>query len=311
MIFTPVVSICVFAAVLCGVCQAAENTVGRTAIGDKEIAAVVERAKSDPQVLWEIKNAPIDKAFQPLADLWFTGRYLVEQRLNSRKVGEENERQWLDFQKQAGRDPDTAERIFPVAGEVLFSHPDLEAYLTVELQKANNFLTDYYVHHRDTPGKTLDPNIVNECLGVAMRMPGDGAFRVVGSFLSAPDFPDLDRGDIRPRAPAKGAQSGMAHLAKVRLGEDIPNDPKNVEATRKWWAENQHRFAAKPKPESQSATPAPASVVAGTPQPPPPLTTGAAAVTAQGNKRWLLAAVAGLFVVLATGAWLYSRSART
>lgn len=295
------------------VCYAGAEAPKAATLAREEIPATIERAKSDPNILWELKDAPIDQTFQLLSDLWFHGRAMHEQRLNSRKISEENEREWLAQQKRIGRDPDTAERLFPVAGDVLFNHPNLEAYLTVQLQLVNNYMTEGF----ENPGRRQSVMVDNPhgkmvtCLGIARRIPGDGAFRVVGSFLSAPDYPDLPRGDIRPRAPAKSSQKAMAILAKERLGIDLGED---VEATRKWWAENKSRFDAKPKPKSKPETAeAVAPPTSNSPQSPPQTAApiAAAAAEVQPSKRWVFATVGALLALLATGVWFYSRSARS
>lgn len=225
---------------LCGICNAAGELPKAVPSTENEVAAVIERAKVDPSILRELKDAPIDKIFQPLHDLWSEGMYLRELRLN---VNENNQKERLALQKKIGADPDTAERLARVAFEVLLSKPDLEAYITGRLQIINTYFTD--ARAWKYPGPMFDASgEAGSLLRVAIRVPGAAAFRMVGPYLSVPDEPDLPRGVIARSAPARTAQVMMEYLVKERFGIDLGRD---VKATRKWWAENKHRFEVEPK----------------------------------------------------------------
>lgn len=301
--------------------QAAEGlarpkTEERSTMSDEDVAAVIERAKSDPNVLWELQNVALDKTFLPLRRFWGSGEGLREMRLNSRRRGEDSEREWIELQKSIGRDPEIAERLFPVAKEVLLSHPNLEDFLASNLQRENERVTSYY---KGISGDRTEPP--RECefipydltyqglLNFLPKIPGDGVIHIAGSFLSSPYFPPQDQGDYTRKSPAGMARGMLAKLVKDRHWEEIPQD---IEGARKWWSENQHRFAA--KLESQSVAPVlaigetPASKLAASPThsaPAIPTTT-----FTMDSQVWLFAVIGGLAVLLVASFWFYSRSAR-
>jgi hypothetical protein len=278
----------------------------------EEIAAIVERAKSDPSVLWELKDAPIDKTYKPLWRLWGNGEESHKQRMNSRRYGTEKE--WIASEKRSGSDYETAERLFPVARDVLLSQPNLEAYITVCLQRQNDRQTTYAKTGDYPPfDPAYDPNMdFKSLLFFVEKVPGDAAIRMAGSFLSSPHWPRQDHGDYVEYSPASWARGTLAKLVKERFGEEIPKD---VEEARTWWAQNQHRFALKPKSnaETRPATPSPSTAVAPkqTAAPLPAAAVAATPVTEHQTNLWLLAAAGGLLLAFGAGLLLRKRCDRT
>jgi hypothetical protein len=285
------------------------QTKERSGVSDAEVAAIVAKAKSDPEILRELKDAPLEKAFRALNELWATGEGLSEQRANARRRGDEAEREWIEMQNRIGRDYETPERSFPIARDILLSHPDLEAFITSSLQHENSRLTDFYTK----PGEPRNYEFVDPALGypsllfLLNKIPGDAAIRMAGSFLSSPYFPPRNHGDYAEVSPASAARGTLAGLVRARLQENIPED---IEAARQWWVENQHRFAAAPGSQSESPTRLPKTAERTSQSVSSPFPTAAAAtadVAKHEINTWLLAGVAGLLVLLAAGLWFYRR----
>lgn len=226
----------------------------------EDVNSVLERAKTDPSVLWEIRNAPLDLTREALQHLWFSGEHALERRESARRRGEEQ--QWVEQEHKVHRDPDTDVKIFPTARDVLLSYPELESYLSAKLQARTQAISkavnDYEARYHIF-GFSVDTGDYTQLMVVAYHMPGDMAFRLLGPCLFSPYFPPLDHGDVMEDSPASGALSAVYALARDRLGEEIPKD---IEGARRWWRENEQRFAIQPpvlKPPLGAAKSSPSS----------------------------------------------------
>src|SRR5687768_9329917 len=83
---------------------------------NEEIHRIVEEAKADPQQLQRLKDYPYELVFPVLKRVWLEslGQNKTRQHvLKSR--GREAEIEWVETEKSIGRDPDAADKLFPVA----------------------------------------------------------------------------------------------------------------------------------------------------------------------------------------------------
>ncbi len=265
-----------------------------------EVDRILMRAEADPSALWELKDAPIDLTYRELQILWGRGEASIERREMARKRGKEKE--WLDLEKKVNRDPDVDARFFPVARDVLLSHPNLEPYISKKME----YFKDVLLRARTDPesrNKSEYSEVLGEYKGYiffATRLPTDMGFRIAGSFLSSPYFPEQDHGDFIEPSPAACALGSLSDLAKKRLGEEIPKD---IEAARKWWRENEHRFAIKPPPAPAPELPAPDSPAASDPPVPPiiqALPVAESPPAPASRSRWLPATAIAAVLLVAT-----------
>ena len=206
------------------------------------VQRVVERSKQNPEILRELSGAPLDLIMTPLWELYSIGYFTTKQREGAKQAGEE--REWLKTEAIAGRDPDYLAKAYPIAWEIVTSHPDFEwtvgskltemtFVLNEEQPKPSTQRSQRYAEINSDYGRQLS---------VAIRAPGDMAFRLLGPCLFSPYYPDIDHGDATSSSPATHARGALANLLKKRYGEDLPQD---IEAARAWWKANEHRFAGK------------------------------------------------------------------
>jgi hypothetical protein len=206
---------------------------------------ILEQSKLQPEALWELKEAPVQEVFEPLRDLWLRNELLVQQRANVKAAG--REREWMEMQQRHGIDVDKAAAIFPIALEVLLNHSDIESYIIVQLDGIKNTLSEGPESRRERPqayAEAFHDHI--PLLQFAAKMPGDAAFRIVGSFLDAPHYAPENLGGITVASPAAHATGALQALVKERLNGELPSS--DVDAARTWWTENSIRFARKPEP---------------------------------------------------------------
>ncbi len=248
----------IFGAAIYG--SAADAPKGDSAWSQGRVSEVMERSKTDPDALWELKEAPLELIERPLGDIWMIGASRMEDRLSMKKDG--REAVWLATQAQVGLDPEYSARIFPIAREVILSHPEFEPNLAAKLQHMTAVLNraasdEYYRYHSpDVPGTASD---YSQLLSYAGRTPKDMAFRLVGPCIYSPYFPDRDHGDVMEASPATWARETLAIIAREHLGEEIPKD---IEEARRWWEANEQRFAIQPpvlKPPLGAAKSSPSS----------------------------------------------------
>ena len=240
--------------VVLGVCTASVVLAdqGESAWTSERVGKIAERGKTDPDVLWELKDAPMTLVYDTLTSFWMTHWSNVISRLDMKKKGREAE--YLAEEVKFGHDPEYSARVYPIARDVLLAHPDYEAYLTGKLQHlTENMLrssTDEEYHRKNLiPGADVD---YRRYLAVAYWTPGDMAFRMIGPGVFGLDHPVLDYGDYEVSSPATHARRHLADLAKERLSEEIPDD---LEGARQWWRNNEHRFAPKPPPPPRTPVP--------------------------------------------------------
>ena len=212
---------------------------------------VIQQSVTNPNALWELKDAPLELIYTDLRGIWMTHASLVEDRMAMKKEGREAE--WLEVQAKTGRNPDYSQRAYVVARDVLLAHPDFESYLSGRIGHMSEVLLRkeadgaFQQNNADVPGADVD---YSRLLDVAYRTPGDTAFRIIGPCLFGAYYPVRDYGDYTVSSPAVVAHGLLSSLARERLQEEIPKD---VEGARSWWQSNAHRFATKPAPGPPTA----------------------------------------------------------
>ncbi len=223
----------------------------------EKVKAILAKTKTDTNALWELKEAPIELIYGDLSDLWFSGIHFGRDFENERSKGREAE--WREMQKISHTDVDYFFRMLPVVRDFTLSNPNVEEFLSLRLKHYKDVLTEKS-NYTDAQRKEYYAvsDVYSGELGFASLLPTDVALRLIGPFLFTVYYPDADLGDYTVSSPATVARSALAKVAKKGLHEEIPED---IEEARKWWKDNEHRFAAKPP-----AAPAPTEI----PTPPAP-----------------------------------------
>ena len=202
--------------------------------------ALVERSKTDISELHELDEAPLHIIFPYLKDLWCNGQFTVENREIARRKGEEKD--FLEMETRANRNPDYLAKAYPIARDILMSHSDFEWTLKSELERMTYDLNNLEKDERQWKQWVEAKSSFSGKLGFAALIPGDGAFRIIGPCLFSPYHPQIDHGDALEDSPAEHARKALSAILKKRYGEDLPED---IEAARAWWKANEQRFAEK------------------------------------------------------------------
>lgn len=219
------------------------NTVGAELPTTREAAwAIVERSKTDLNALDELKGASLEISLPALRELWTMGEYTTKNWIGSREAGREQE--FFEMEASVHRDPHYLAKAYPIARDILMSHPDFEwtmqsklDRMTYVLNAAEPILTgDLSNEYRDAH------NGYQQELNFAARIPGDAAFRIIGPCLFSPYFPTSYDDDAPRRSSADRARNTLERILKERYSEDLPKD---IEEARAWWKANEKRFAAK------------------------------------------------------------------
>ena len=209
----------------------------------EEAGDIVTRSKKDPDALQEFKGASLEVMMPPLREIWTMGDYVMDMWEAVRKSGEEKE--FLEHQALAHRDPYYYAKALPIARELLMSHPDFEWTVLTKLGRMN------YVLNAGRPDmgtaairEWVEANgAYPRDLDFVALIPGDAAFRIIGPCLFSPYSPMYMDWDLPIESPASRARSKLEWLLKKRYGETLPKD---IEEARAWWKANENRFAAKP-----------------------------------------------------------------
>ena len=160
------------------------------------------------------------------------------------------------MEAKCGHDSVYLAKVFPIAREVLTSHPDFEWTVASKLGRMIYVLNEEEarpIMKRNNEWREALSDFPQE-LGLARLVPGDAAFRLLGPCLFSPYYPELNHGDATQSSPAAAARGTLAQLLKERRGEELPKD---IEAARAWWKANEQRFAEKesPAPKTHAASP--------------------------------------------------------
>lgn len=197
---------------------------------EKKISAVVVDARSNPHALRELGDAPLTKTFDTLMRLWKEDRQ--DQQVKAALQGSGGLPRWGSSPVRTGRE----------AREVLERHADWEKVAVSKL----NRLKELFATGRG-PGEAASRKELvaayeeaSDILDFAVVHNGNQGYRVIASFLSAPDSIRARlRGQVK-LSPAALGRDALATRLGQRWNETIPGDIAGVRA---WWAENQGRFA--------------------------------------------------------------------
>jgi hypothetical protein len=198
-----------------------------------------------------------------------------------------------------------------IAKDILATHPGTEDLLTKTLKLKSEELKSWYgrepgSHYLIThkPNNNAPPWDI--LLGFAHTLPGNQAFRIVGSFLmDAPYHPPVNADDADIVSPADHAYGFLAMLIHKRLPDE--RVPQNYQEGVEWWKKNAARFAMTPeekaaKEAAMAKMEAAAKAAAATPAPkttPVPAVAAAAPQAAVAVSWWLLAVAAVVALLLA------------
>ncbi len=219
-----------------------------------EVAAIIEesKAKKDPALLHKLKGASLDVMLPVLRQFWMLGQHSAQNLFDGRNAGQEEE--VLRSEASVNRDPKYFSEAYPIARDMLISHPDFEWTMQTKLSRMT------YVLNAEQPIRSTERS--NEYtnansyfpleLGFARHIPGDAAFRIVGPCLFSPYFETYMEIDAPISSPANWALGTLSQLLKERYGEELPKD---IEAARAWWKANENRFAAKEAVSPKSPNP--------------------------------------------------------
>lgn len=197
---------------------------------NKKISAAVVEARSNPRALHELGDAPLTKTFDTLMHLWKEDRQ--DQQAKAAPQGAAAPRHFGSSPVRTGRE----------ARKLLERHADWEKFTVSKLDR----LKELFDTQRG-PGKAASRKELmaayeeaSDILDFAVVHNGNEGYRVIASFLSAPDsiHPHL-RGQVK-LSPAALARDALATRLVERWNESIPGD---IAGARAWWAENQGRFA--------------------------------------------------------------------
>ena len=186
---------------------------------------ILEESNSNPAALRRLDQAPIQQIFEPLRHLWLQNETIATSSENRR----------------LSSDPEKALEIARNAKEALLAHEDLESYLSARLDEIKTIMVEGPEAHERTYAVAVHEQTV--ILDFACHLPGDMAFRIVGSYLDAPHFPPVQDFDMWIGSPAACAAGDMIVLVNERLGQSLP---RNVSAVRSWWDQNKTKFALPP-----------------------------------------------------------------
>ncbi len=220
----------------------------------EEVSAIIEesRAKKDPTLLHNLKGSSLDVLLPGLRELWSMGEYTTENWKNSRNAGREKE--FLEMEASVNRDPKYSSEAYPIARDILISHPDFEWMMQTKLGRMTYVLNaEQSIRSSERSDEHTKANSdYPQELGFARRIPGDAAFRIIGPCLFSPYFETYMDIDAPISSPADWARGALSQLLKERYGEDLPKD---IEAARAWWTANENRFAAKEDASPKSPNP--------------------------------------------------------
>ena len=205
------------------------------------VEQIIQRSKQNPEALRELSEAPLDLIMTPLWELYSIGEHTSRNWTAARQNNDEKE--FLEMEAKCNRDPAYLAKVFPIARDVLTSHPDYEWTVGSKLTEMTFILNEEWPKpstHRSRRFGEAGSHYGRQ-LSFAMSAPGDMAFRLLGPCLFSPYYPDMDFGDSSSSSPATNARGALANLLKKRYGEDLPND---IKAARAWWKTNEQRFAA-------------------------------------------------------------------
>ena len=208
------------------------------------VEAVIRRSATDSSALLELKDAPLDLIMPYLRSLLFESADAARRLQECRQGG--NEKEFIASEKEAGRDVERLSNRLPLVQNIMMSDPNFDWTVVSKVTRITYDLNERFKKTSYVP----DIELVRE-LGFVSLIPGDVAIRIIGPSLEAPYFPVVDHGDAYIYSPASQAHEILARVMKERYGEVIPKD---IEAARAWWKENEHRFAETPSPAGTPGT---------------------------------------------------------
>ena len=285
-----------FVAIVCGV----EPPATREAV-----QAIVERSKKDPNALLELKGASLEFIMPPLRELGTMGIVISEQWENSLRAGREKE--FFEMGARGNRDPKYYAEAYPMARDILMSHPSFEWTMRANLERISYILKREYADGVHDPGFAPANSDYGVDLDFANCIPEDAAIRIIGPCLTTPYYPRRTDDDVPYNSSASYARFYLAGLLKKRYGEELPKD---IEAARAWWITNEHRFTAEqavvPQNETTSIPAGHAPLDSQRDASPERETDSAPVKTTTREIRWPIP-VATLSVILAILVWFFRR----
>jgi hypothetical protein len=208
---------------------------------DDKISAVFERARTSASALSELREAPLKKTFDGLLRLWKEGKISRQRQAEAGLSGPDAQRRWMESEESAGRSHRQIRKLAREAREILEGRLEWEELAVSKLDRSKQLFVTGQVRGKAASRKEFMAahKEAIEILDFATDQYGNVGYRIIASFLSAPDsiYPTL-RGYVKS-PPAAWAQAALANRLKQRWDEDIPKD---IAGAREWWAQNRERF---------------------------------------------------------------------
>jgi hypothetical protein len=208
---------------------------------DEKVSAVFERAKTSVSALSELLEAPLKKTFDRLLHLRNEGKVSRQRQAEAGLKGPEALRRWMESEESAGRIHRQIRALSREARNILECHPDWEELAVAKLDRLKLIFATGQTRGKAASRKEFMAAYKEaiDILDFATDQNGNEGYRIIASFLSAPESIHPTMSGYVGSPPAAWAQAALANRLKQRWDEDIPKD---IAGAREWWVQNSARF---------------------------------------------------------------------
>jgi hypothetical protein len=148
----------------------------------------------------------------------------------------------MESEESAGRIHRQIRALSREARNILERHPDWEELAVAKLDRLKQIFATGQARGKATSRKEFMAahKEATEVLDFAVNQPGNEGYRIIASFLSAPESVHPALRSYVGSPPAAWARDALANRLKQRWDEDVAED---IPGARAWWTKNQWRFA--------------------------------------------------------------------
>lgn len=222
---------------------AGEAIEGRKIWNDEKVAATFKQANSDPEALWKLREAPIDKIFDRLMRLWLDagGGYWSEIVVIEPGL----EKRWAHIEQRVGKKLTNRERQSVIAGRILATHDQFSEYVNSRVERLCETFRKRLEAGKDAGKREFVTarKDANELLKLALIRRDYGGNDIISAFLGCSDERDPAQSNFVEASVPHWALSTMMERFKSVTATRSPfgSDglpPSDLEGARKWWESN-------------------------------------------------------------------------